>query len=77
VNVVMPGYVDSQMCRAMPGPKPFLMAPDKAARIIRRGLESNRARIVFPFLLGLCTWVLSILPHFVSGRILRWMGYGA
>jgi short-subunit dehydrogenase len=76
VNVVMPGYVDSPMCRAMPGPKPFLMAPAKAARIIRRGLESNRARIVFPFLLGMGTWALSILPHFVSGRILRWMGYG-
>lgn len=23
VNVVLPGYVDSAMCRAMPGPKPF------------------------------------------------------
>lgn len=76
VNVVMPGYVDSPMCRAMPGPKPFLIAPAKAARIIRRGLKSNRARIVFPFLLGMGTWALSVLPHVVSGRILRWMGYG-
>src|SRR5690606_5217139 len=31
VNVVMPGYVDSAMCRAMPGPKPFLWDTERAA----------------------------------------------
>ena len=40
----MPGYVASKMCHEMPGPKPFLMSPEKAARIIRAGLERNKAR---------------------------------
>lgn len=41
VNVILPGYVDSPMCRAMPGPKPFLMKPEKAAKIIKCGLEKK------------------------------------
>lgn len=77
INVVMPGYVESQMCFDMPGPKPFLWAADKAARVIRRGLRANRARISFPFPLNLGCFLLSVIHPAVSGRILKWMGYGA
>ena len=76
INVVMPGYVESSMCRAMPGPKPFLWSAERAARYIRRGLERNRARISFPFPLNLGTWFLSVLPPTVSARILRLLNYG-
>jgi len=75
VNVVMPGYVESAMCRSMPGPKPFLWTPGRAARAIRCGLENNRARITFPFPLDLGTWFLAALPASVSERIVRWLGY--
>lgn len=77
VNVIMPGYVESQMCFDMPGPKPFLWSADKAARVIRRGLRANKARISFPFPLNLGTFLLSIIHPAVSGWILRRMGYGA
>lgn len=76
VNVVMPGYVESAMCEAMPGPKPFLWTPARAARTIRRGLERNKARISFPFPLNLGTWFLAVLPAGVSSTIVRWLGYG-
>jgi len=76
INVVMPGYVASEMCFAMPGPKPFLCTPEKAARAIRRGLNANRARISFPFPLNLGCFLLSTLPVPVSARILKWLGYG-
>ena len=76
VNVVMPGYVESPMCRAMPGPKPFLLRPEQAARLIRKGLEKNSARISFPFPLNLGTWALTVLPAHLSHRIVRWAGYG-
>lgn len=76
VNVVMPGYVDSQMCRDMPGPKPFLWSPEKAARTIRRGLERDRPRISFPFPLNLGTWFLSVLPPALSQRFLTLFSYG-
>lgn len=76
VNVVMPGYVESKMCREMIGPKPFLMAPEKAARYIKRGLTRNQARISFPFPLNFGTWWLSVLPSGISVRLLRLFGYG-
>lgn len=75
VNVVMPGYVESAMCDAMPGPKPFLWRPARAAKFIRRGLERDKARISFPFPLNLGTWFLAVLPVAVSLRILRLLGY--
>jgi short-subunit dehydrogenase len=75
VSVVMPGYVKSAMCDAMPGPKPFLWTSERAARAIRRGLDRNAARISFPFPLNLGTWFLSVLPTDLSLRILAWLGY--
>ncbi len=76
VSVIMPGYVKSPMCDGMPGPKPFLWSPERAARVIRRGLERDKARISFPFPLNWGTWWLAVLPASVSVRIVRWLGYG-
>lgn len=76
VNVVMPGYVKSPMCDDMPGPKPFLWTPARAARAIRKGLERDQARISFPFPLNFGTWWLAVLPAGLSARIVRWLGYG-
>lgn len=76
VNVVMPGYVKSPMCDDMPGPKPFLWSPERAAKAIKRGLERDRARISFPFPLNWGTWWLAVLPAGLSIRIVRWLGFG-
>jgi short-subunit dehydrogenase len=76
VNVVMPGYVKSPMCDDMPGPKPFLWSPERAAQAIKRGLERDRARISFPFPLNWGTWWLAALPAGLSIRIVRWLGFG-
>lgn len=76
VNVVLPGYVDSPMCRAMPGPKPFLWTAEKAAKTIRKGLERDKARISFPFPLNLGIWCLSLLPACLAMPIARILGYG-
>lgn len=75
INVVMPGYVESQMCADMPGPKPFLWSANKAAVTIRRGLARNKARISFPFPLNLGCFILSVIHPAVSGWILRRLGY--
>lgn len=75
VNVVMPGNVDSEMCRKDPGPKPFLWSAERAAAAIRRGLAADRPRIAFPFPLDLGCWLLSVLPPSISGRILRLLCY--
>lgn len=75
VNVIMPGYIESRMCREMPGPKPFLWSPDRAARRIRRGLERNTPRISFPFPLNFGTWGLSALRPSIADWIVRHVGY--
>jgi len=76
VNVIMPGYVESQMCRDMPGPKPFLWSPEKAARFIKLRLARNQSRISFPFWLSSGSWWLSVLHPAISARILRLLNYG-
>jgi short-subunit dehydrogenase len=76
VNVVLPGFVRTSMGDASPGPKPWRMSPDRAATLIRRGLEHNRARIAFPRMLAWGMWCLSLLPAAVSQRLVCAMGYG-
>ncbi|WNK21189.1 SDR family NAD(P)-dependent oxidoreductase [Halomonas piscis] len=75
VSVVMPGYVSSPMCQAMPGPKPGEWPPERAARVIQRGIRANRARIAFPFWLGWGTRWLGLLPAGLSQRLLKVLGY--
>lgn len=76
VNVVMPGFVESPMCEAMPGAKPWKWSPERAASVIRRRLARNQARISFPFPLNLGTWWLAVLPAAWSQRLVCWFGYG-
>ncbi|GEN24207.1 SDR family NAD(P)-dependent oxidoreductase [Halomonas cupida] len=76
VSVIMPGYVDSAMARAMPGPKPFQWSPQRAATTIHRAIERNQARCSFPLPLSLGTWCLAVLPAALSQRLVSWFGYG-
>ena len=76
VNVIMPGYVESKMCHDMPGPKPFLWTAEKAARVIRRGLDRNRARISFPFPLNFSCWFLGLAHPALSSWLLKRFGFG-
>jgi len=76
VSVVMPGYVSSPMCHGMPGPKPFIWQPDRAARYIANRVAAGRARISFPFPLNWGCWWLSVLPAGLSHWLLRLFRYG-
>jgi NAD(P)-dependent dehydrogenase (short-subunit alcohol dehydrogenase family) len=75
VTVVLPGFIESPMSRRFPGSRPFLMSADKAASELKRRLESNPARISFPFPLNLGAWMLAVLPAAVSGWIVQKLGY--
>jgi short-subunit dehydrogenase len=76
VNVVLPGFVRTPMSDRFPGAKPWMMPPERAATLIRRGLEHNRARIAFPRALAWGMWWLSVLPAAVSQWMVRTLGYG-
>jgi len=76
VNVVMPGFVRTDMAARFPGAKRFMLAPEDAARRIVRGLERNQARISFPLPSSFGMWALAALPAALSQRILGALGYG-
>jgi short-subunit dehydrogenase len=68
VSVICPGYITTPMMLRESGPKPFAMPPGKAADLICRGLEHNRAVIAFPFFFALVTRIGGLLPD----RLRRW-----
>jgi len=75
VSVVLAGYIESPMCDAMPGPKPFLLSPHKAAQKIKQGLGANRGRIAFPFWLSLGCQIMAALPDGLAAWLLARLGY--
>ena len=62
VTVVCPGFVRSRMTDANTFRMPLLMDTDRAARIIRRGLARNKARIAFPWPTYFGAWLAATLP---------------
>jgi short-subunit dehydrogenase len=74
VSVICPGFVASRMTADNPFPMPMLMDARKAARIIRRGLDRNRARIAFPFPMYAAVRLVGALPASVSAPLLRRSG---
>jgi short-subunit dehydrogenase len=62
ISVICPGYVRTRMTEGNTFPMPLLMDADRAVRIIRRGLERNRARIAFPWRLAFMVNLIAALP---------------
>ncbi len=73
VSVVCPGFVKSRITAANHFPMPFLMDADKAAKIIKRNLATNKGRIVFPWQMLLITWLFVALPTSWTDRLLSRM----
>ena len=76
VTVIMPGFVKSGMSDAYPGPTPFMLAPARAAAIIKQRLARNPARISFPLPLTLAMRFLSLLPPDLSLALQRLFRFG-
>ncbi|HVO03490.1 MAG TPA: SDR family NAD(P)-dependent oxidoreductase [Candidatus Cybelea sp.] len=72
VSVIMPGFIKSPMTDANNFPMPFLMPAERAARIVKRGLEGNRARIAFPWQTAFLAWFIGMLsPALVDPLLMR------
>ena len=72
INVICPGFVRSRITDKNKFPMPFFMETDRAAKIIRSGLEKNKGLIAFPwqirFALGS---LIRFMPEFILERIFR------
>ncbi|MCB1619957.1 MAG: SDR family NAD(P)-dependent oxidoreductase [Thiothrix sp.] len=75
INIICPGFVESDMSTQFPGPRPFMISPQKAAVLIQRGLARNRAHISFPRLLSLGMRLLPVLPYPLASFFIRLSGY--
>lgn len=62
VNMVYPGFVKSPLSDQFKADKPFMISAEKAADIIAKGINSNKASITFPFPLNFGIWFLSAIP---------------
>ncbi len=71
VNVICPGFIATPMTDVNGFPMPFMMDADRAAQIIARGLERNRARIAFPWQTYLLAGTIGLLPGGLSSLIAR------
>ena len=69
VSAICPGFVRSRITARNTCPMPFLMAADRAARIILARADRNVGLIAFPWPMRLATWWLSILPY----RLNEWI----
>ncbi len=71
VTVISPGFFRSRMSDRYKGTKPLLIEADRAAAIIRRGLDRRAGRVAFPFSLALGLRLLECLPWPLADAILR------
>lgn len=71
VTVIVPGFFDTPMTDRFRGDKPMLKSLPDMVRVIRRGLDRRRPRIVYPRLLGLGLQAADLLPAAIGDEILR------
>jgi short-subunit dehydrogenase len=73
LTMIYPGFVKSNMSDAFPASKPFLIDATEAAVRMHRGLDAQRATIVFPLMLGLGIRLLNALPDPWADAVLSWL----
>lgn len=66
VSVICPGYVKTPMTDVNEFPMPFIISPEKAAKIIVKGLSNNRGRIAFPLPMYWIMLFIGILPNWLT-----------
>jgi short-subunit dehydrogenase len=71
VSLICPGFVHTPMNEKLVAAKPLAISDEKAARIIRRGLDRGRTLIAFPRLLYLGARLISFLPARLVDRVMN------
>jgi NADP-dependent 3-hydroxy acid dehydrogenase YdfG len=76
VNVICPGFVDTEMAAQVRGTRMGEWSAARAARFIERGLRRNRGLIAFPPLEAMGVRLLTVLPGLLMDPISRTFRYG-
>ncbi|HEY7945346.1 MAG: SDR family oxidoreductase [Burkholderiales bacterium] len=70
VITICPGFIATPMTANNPYRMPFLLAPDKAARLMARAIARGRRFYVLPWQMAWFSRVLRVLPRPVYDRLL-------
>lgn len=65
VITIRPGFVKTAMTDKNEFKMPLLMQPDKAAKIIRKGIDAGRSIVQFPLPIVMSTRLIKILPNWL------------
>jgi short-subunit dehydrogenase len=71
VTDVCPGFVRTPITDKNRFPMPWMVEPEDAARIILDGALAGRARIAFPWQMGLLMAFARLLPRFIYDPVMR------
>jgi short-subunit dehydrogenase len=71
VSIVSPGFVATPLTEKNGFPMPFIMSPEKAARLIARGLATRKRHIAFPWPMAALMRLVQILPAGIVDRAVR------
>jgi short-subunit dehydrogenase len=71
VITVRPGFVATDMTSKNVFPMPFLMSPEKAAKIIVRGIERGKRHIAFPFMSAVGSALMHLVPRWLWRIVFR------
>ena len=71
VNVVCPGFIKTPLTDVNVFKMPFLMQPEKAAKIIQKGIRKNKPIIAFPLPMAFGAWFMSAMPACIIHPLLR------
>ena len=75
VNIICPGFIQSDMTDSFSAPKPFMISAETASRKIRQGLLRDKAIISFPFPLNWGMRLISMMPFWLASFFLGLSGY--
>lgn len=70
VVTIIPGFIRTPMTNRQLGPTPMCVSPDRAARIIAKGLARGRSTIAFPKALIFAAWLGERLPAPIADAIM-------
>ncbi|MFO1322639.1 MAG: SDR family oxidoreductase [Burkholderiales bacterium] len=69
VVTICPGFVATPLTERNPYPMPFLLQPDKAARLMARAIARRRRFYVLPWQMALLGKVLRVAPRALYDRV--------
>ena len=69
VTDIRPGFVDTPLTKKNDFPMPFLMGADRAAGLMLRAMQKNRAVYTFPWQMAIGAWFLRHVPDVLYDRL--------